>query len=127
MFTERIKMEEKHFFVVHTFVSDEARKDYLTPQEKREPPQKRETEREWAERASKGKYAQCKQTWCGNEEFFYCHWVAKSENDVHRQLEESNLEGKVVNSMVQEVHQFMSAYRNSDEILRQFPEKGMYW
>ena len=40
-------MEEKHFFVVHTFVSDEARKAYLTPQEKREPPQKRETEREW--------------------------------------------------------------------------------
>ena len=30
-------MEEKHFFVVHTFVSDEARKEYLTPPEKRNP------------------------------------------------------------------------------------------
>ena len=47
---------------------------------------------------------------CGNEEFFYCHWVAKSEQDVYRQLEESNLEGKIVNSMVQEAHQFVSAY-----------------
>ena len=28
-------MEEKHFFVVHTFVSDEARKNYLTPPEKK--------------------------------------------------------------------------------------------
>ena len=33
-------MEEKHFFVVHTFVSDEARKEYLTPPEKRNPPEK---------------------------------------------------------------------------------------
>jgi len=33
-------MEEKHFFVVHTFVSDEARKEYLTPPEKRNPPKK---------------------------------------------------------------------------------------
>ncbi len=34
-------MEEKHFFVVHTFVSDEARKKYLTPPEKKNPPEKR--------------------------------------------------------------------------------------
>ena len=33
-------MGEKHFFVVHTFVSDEARKEYLTPPEKRNPPKK---------------------------------------------------------------------------------------
>ena len=33
-------MEEKHFFVVHTFVSDEARKEYLTPPKKRNPPKK---------------------------------------------------------------------------------------
>ncbi len=56
-------MEEKHFFVVHTFVSDEARKAYLTPPDKRDPPQNWETEYDWAERASKLKYAQCKQTW----------------------------------------------------------------
>ena len=53
-------MEEKHFFVVHTFISDETRKEYLTPPEKRDPPQKNVTEREWAERA-KGQYARCMQ------------------------------------------------------------------
>jgi len=47
--------------------------------------------------------------------------------DVYRQLEEFNLEGVVVNSMVQEIHQFVSAYRNSDEILRQYPEDGDKW
>ena len=63
-------MEEKHFFVVHTFVSDEARKEYLTPPEKRDPPQKPiRTEREWAER-SNGQYARCMQEFYGNDEFF---------------------------------------------------------
>ena len=28
------------------------------------------------------------QTWIGNEEFFYCHWIAVSEQDVYRQLDE---------------------------------------
>ena len=51
-------MEEKHFFVVHNFVSDKARKEYLTPPEKKNPPQKRATEREWAESAV-GKYVRC--------------------------------------------------------------------
>ena len=68
-------MEEKHFFVVHTFVSDEVRSQFVTP------PEKRETEKEWVEKIQ-GKYARCVQTWVGNEEFFYCHWIAKSEQDV---------------------------------------------
>ena len=127
MSTERIKMEEKHFFVVHTYISDEARRAHLNPPEKRDPPQQRVTEREWAEKASQGKHAKLMQKWIGNDEFLYCHWIAKNERDVYRQLEEANLEGKIVNSMVHEVHEFMSAYRNSDEIYENFPEDGMYW
>ena len=42
-------MEEKHFFAVHTFISDEARRKALTPPEKRTPPQKRSTEKEWVD------------------------------------------------------------------------------
>ena len=120
-------MEEKHFFVVHTYISDEARRAHLSPPEKRDPFQKRVTEREWAEKASQGKHAKLMQKWIGNDEFLYCHWIAKNERDVYRQLEEANLEGKIVNSMVHEVHEFMSAYRNSNEIYENFPEDGMYW
>ena len=43
---EEIKMGEKHFFLVHTFISDETRKENLTHPEKRNPPQKNVTERE---------------------------------------------------------------------------------
>ena len=49
-----------------------------------------------------------------NDEFFYCHSIAKSEREVYRQLEEAGLEGKIINTMVQELHRFTSAYRNSD-------------
>ena len=111
-------MGEKHFFATHTFVSDEARKEYLTP------PEEIKNEKKWAEDAI-GVYARCMQTWLTNEEFFYCHWVAKSEQDVHRQLEHEKL-NELVNSMVEEVHEFLSVYRNTDQ-LRNYPENGMYW
>ncbi len=31
---------KKHYFAVHTFVSDEARKEFLTPPEKKDPQKK---------------------------------------------------------------------------------------
>ena len=122
-------IEEKfsrHFMVVHTFVSDEARAKYCTPPEKREPKEERLSEYQWAVQAT-GEYAQCMQTWLGNDDFFYCHWVAESEEDVYRQLDDFELEGKVVNSLISEMHQFVTAYRGSDKILRQYPDVGDKW
>ena len=116
----------RHFFVVHTFVSEEARREYLTPPEKREPPEPRPTELQWAVQAV-GEYAQCMQTWVGNDDFLYCHWVAESEEDVYKQLHAFELEEKVVNSRATEMQQFMSAYRASDEIMRQYPSEGDKW
>ena len=113
----------RHFFVVHTFVSEEARREYLTPPEKREPPEARPTELQWAVQAV-GEYAQCMQTWVGNDDFLYCHWVAESEEDVYKQLHAFELEEKVVNSRPSEMHQFMSVYRASDEIMRQYPSES---
>ena len=108
-------MKEKHFFVVHSYIDDEAKKNYLTPPEKRDPPQKRETEREWAERASSGEFARCVQTWTTSEDFFYCHWIAASEEHVYKQLQAANREGKVLTSLIHECHHFFSAYRNAEK------------
>ena len=122
-------IEEKfqnHFFVVHTFVSEEARKEYLTPPEKRNPPQKQLTEKKWAEEAT-GDFAQCMQTWVGNDDFLYCHWMADSEDDVYHQLEIWELEGKVVISKVNEIHQFVTAYRASETIIRDYPTNNGRW
>ena len=122
-------IEEKfqnHFFVVHTFVSEEARKEYLTPPEKRNPPQKQLTEKKWAEEAI-GDFAQCMQTWVGNDDFLYCHWMANSEDDVYRQLDEWELEGKILISKVNEIHQFVTAYRGSDTVIREYPAHDGKW
>jgi hypothetical protein len=116
----------RHFFVVHTFVSEEARREYLTPPEKREPPEPRPTELQWAVQAI-GEYAQCMQTWVGNDDFLYCHWVAECEEDVYKQLHAFELDEKVVNSRASEIHQFMSSYRASDEIMRQYPTESDKW
>ena len=62
-------MEEKHFFVVHTFISDETRRAILTPPEKRNPPQKTKTEKEWGE-SHDGPYARCMQTGLRMKNFF---------------------------------------------------------
>ena len=66
-------MEEKHFLVVHTFITDEARQQSLTPPEKRNLLRKRKSEREWAEKASQGKHAKLLQKRIGNDEFLFCH------------------------------------------------------
>jgi|TARA_B100001059_G_C17814085_1_gene574036 hypothetical protein len=116
----------RHFLVVHTFVSEEARREYLKPPEERNPPEQRPTELQWAIQAI-GEYAQCMQTWVGNDDFLYCHWVAESEEDVYKQLHAFALEEKVVNSRASEMYQFMSAYRASDEIIRQYPIKSDKW
>ncbi len=116
----------RHFFVVHTFVSEEARREYLTPPEKRDPPEPGQPELQWAVQAV-GEYAQCMQTWVGNDDFFYCHWVAESEEDVYKQLHAFELEEKFVNSRATEMQQFMSAYRASDEIMRQYPSESDKW
>ena len=73
----------RHFLVVYTFVADEARKTYLTPPEKRNLPEERPTEHQWAIDAA-GEFAQCMQTWVGNDDFLYCHWIAESEEGLLR-------------------------------------------
>ena len=98
----------------------------MTPPEKRNPPQKQLPEKKWAEEAI-GDFAQCMQTWVGNDDFLYCHWMANSEDDVYRQLDDWELEGKIVISKVNEIHQFVTAYRGSDTVIREYPANDGQW
>ncbi len=63
----------------------------------------------------------------GNDDFLYCHWMADSEDDVYHQLEIWELEGKVVISKVNEIHQFVTAYRASETIIREYPTNNGRW
>ena len=117
-------MTQKHFICTHTFTSDQSRQLFLTPPENRNPPINRLNEKEWA-KASKGDHATCLQTWVGNDDFFFCHWIAENEDQIYNQLAAWDL-NNIVNTLIHPMHRFMSAYRNSDEI-EQFPESGHKW
>ena len=67
------------------------------------------------------------QTWVGNNNFLYCDWVAKSDENVYSHLDALELDGKVINAMVSEMFQFVSAYRAPDDIIRQHPEADGKW
>ena len=74
-------MGQKHFICTHTFCSEQTRHLFLTPPENLNPPSQRLNEKEWS-KASKGSYATCLQTWVGNDDFFFCHWIAESEDAI---------------------------------------------
>ena len=116
----------KHFLVVHNWISDEARRNWLTPPEKRNPPQKRETEREWSSGWSERNPATSVQYWIPNDDFFTVTGSQRMSR-IYKKIDESGAEGNWFNSMVQEEHQYLSDFQNSDQILRNYPEDGDKW
>ena len=76
------------------------------------------TQREWAEAWTFEK-CQCVATWVGDDDFFFCHWEAETQDDILAQLEELGLDN-LIQTACYEMHRFTSAFRDSDE-LRQFP------
>ena len=69
--------EKKHFMCTHTWQSDEAKKAAMAVSF---------TDKEFFE-AYKTDKAECLQHWMGNDEFFFCHWFAESEDSIHEALE----------------------------------------
>ena len=69
--------------------------------------------------------AETLQHWMGKDDFFFCHWIAESEDQIYQQLEEWGLQD-LLNTLIHPIYRFMSAYRNSDE-LEQFPQTGDKW
>ena len=110
----------KHFLVVHNWISDEDRKKILIPPEKRNPPQRRKSEREWAQENENRGDAFIVQHWITTEDFFYCHWLAKNERDIYKALEERGLEGVLFNSMASEAYEYVTAFRSSETVFKKF-------
>ena len=74
----------KHFLVVHNWISDEDRKGMLVLPEKRNPPRTRMSEREWAQENERRGDASVVQHWITTEDFFYCHWIARNEQNIYK-------------------------------------------
>ena len=113
-----------HYVCTHTFTSEQSRRSFLTAPENRNPSTLRLTEKEWTV-SSKGEFATCLQTWVGNDDFFFCHWIAEDEEQIYNQIETWGL-SNIINTLIHPMHRFMSAYRKSDQV-EQFPDNGFKW
>ena len=69
----------KHFICTHTFHSEETKKAYFEDN-------KDITSGEWFA-SVEGEKVKCIQHWLGNQDFWFCHWIAESEDQIHEKLE----------------------------------------
>ena len=78
-------MTMKRFMAIHTFHSDET-KAAMAAMTSEDPT----TQKEWAA-SWKFEKCQCVATWIGNDDFFFCHWLAETDKDIHNALRKMDL------------------------------------
>ena len=78
-------MTMKRFMAIHTFHSDET-KAAMAAMTSDDPT----TQKEWAA-SWKFEKCQCVATWIGNDDFFFCHWLAETDEDIHNALRKMDL------------------------------------
>ena len=98
----------KHFICTHTFVSEETRKAYFEDN-------KDVTTKQWFG-SVEGEKVKCLQHWLGEQDFWFCHWIAESEALIHERLEAIGADRFFI-TMAQE----MRVYATSDD-----PDKKIY-
>ena len=91
----------KHFMCTHTTSSSEA-DDNWHP-----------TDREFFEFFTSEK-AYVVQHWRGKDDFFFCHWMAESEDDILALLEKAGVFNTIV-TMANEMQRFITTYDIKDE------------
>ena len=79
-------MTTKRFMAIHTFRSDET-KAAMAAMTSDDPT----TQKEWAA-SWKFEKCQCVATWIGNDDFFFCHWLAETDEDIHNALRKNGLD-----------------------------------
>ena len=93
-----ILRQKKHWIAVHTFISEEARLERA----KSVPP----TDRQFFDAYSTDR-AECIQHWAGKADFFYCHWLAYEERDIHAAIEAIGMD-KFIITMPTEMQRYVS-------------------
>ena len=93
-------MSRKHFMCTHTFVSQEAAKQFLDATLDL-------TDRQIFEGLKTDK-AEMLAHWRGEEEFFFCHWYAEAEDDILAALESAGF-NDLMHTLPNEMQLFLSA------------------
>ena len=75
------KLARKTYIAIHTYMSDDAKKQMLTTPFEED----KETDVEFQKRQT-FETCKCVAVWMGNDDFFFCHWEAEEEQDIHDAL-----------------------------------------
>ena len=96
----------KHFIATHTCFSEEARRAFIENT-------KDLTHKEMIE-GTRTEKAKMVAHWMGKDEFFFCHWLADSEEAIHEALEAQGLTDIIVTN-ANEMVRFVSASDLKDD------------
>jgi DNA-directed RNA polymerase subunit RPC12/RpoP len=100
-------IQKKHWIAVHTFVDDEARKTVANAPII--------TDRQLFEKYDTKK-AELLHQWAGNDDFFYCHWFAETEEDILSALDDAGISHLII-TMAHEMPRYVSKDNIKDEPL----------
>ena len=103
-------MAHKHFMCTHTFLSDEAKKTF-------EDASLDMTDRDMFA-SVKTEKAEMLGHWRGDEDFFFCHWYAESEDDILENLETLGF-NSLMNTLPNEMFLYVSADNITDTTTRE--------
>ena len=99
--------QKKHWIAVHTFLNEEARNIMAnTPSS---------TDRQLFEKYNTEK-AELIQQWAGNADFFYCHWIAETEDDILSALEDGGM-GQLIITLAHEMPRYASKDSINDQVM----------
>ena len=73
-------MNRKRFIAIHTFHSEDSKKAFQAMNA-----EDTQTEEEWFATWTFEK-CQCIATWVGDDDFFFCHWLSETDQDIHKAL-----------------------------------------
>jgi hypothetical protein len=105
-------MLRTNYIAVHTYLSEDAKNILQTKPDDRP---EDFTDKDWCKMMTFEK-AQCMQMWMGLDDFFFCHWSAESEQDVHDCLDSVGA-GMMIQTVCYEAKRFASFYKQTGERL----------
>ena len=102
-------MAMKRFMAIHTFHSEKTKEALWSGIQ-----ESTTTQKEWALSWTFDK-CQCLATWSGqDDDFFFCHWIAETEEDIHNALGENGLD-QLVFTACYEAQNYIDTACLSDE------------
>ena len=81
-------MNKKHYLCTHTWIGEKERLEALAGTEGL-------TDIEFFDSLSSDK-AECVQHWMGQDDFFFCHWFAESEEAIFEALDQTGSNDRIV-------------------------------